>query len=69
LIDKGGLVDKPVAGLSKAAAHGQGGLLDVVLHPKYVDNGWIYWTYNASVGDLHGTDWHEANWAAARKRP
>ncbi|NNE30076.1 MAG: PQQ-dependent sugar dehydrogenase [Saprospiraceae bacterium] len=25
-----------------AFAHGQGGLLDVILHPNYKDNGWIY---------------------------
>jgi glucose/arabinose dehydrogenase len=26
---------------------GQGGLLDVVLHPQYPQNGWIYWSFNA----------------------
>lgn len=56
VIDKGRLVEKPVAGLPKVTPHGQGGLLDVVLHPRYADNGWIYWTYNATAGDLHGTE-------------
>jgi aldose sugar dehydrogenase len=28
----------------------QGGLLDVVVHPDYIDNGWIYFTYS-SPGD------------------
>ena len=35
----------PVAGLPRVDAQGQGGLLDVVLHPKHRDNGWIYWSY------------------------
>lgn len=28
--------------------HGQGGLLDIVLHPDYTNNGWIYLTYASS---------------------
>jgi glucose/arabinose dehydrogenase len=38
---------KPIAGLPEVAAHGQGGLFDVVLHPDYAKNGWVYWAYNA----------------------
>jgi aldose sugar dehydrogenase len=34
-------------------AQNQGGLLDVVLHPEYASNGWIYLTY--SRGDSTGT--------------
>lgn len=34
-----------VAGLPRVDAQGQGGLLDVALHPRYRDNGWIYWSY------------------------
>ena len=56
IVANGKLVDKPVAGLPVAAQHGQGGLLDVTLHPKYAENGWIYWTYNASESGLHGTE-------------
>ena len=56
LIDHGKLLGKPVTGLPPVAVHGQGGLLDVVLHPNYANNGWIYWTYNAAVGGLHGTE-------------
>jgi aldose sugar dehydrogenase len=32
----------------------QGGLLDLVLHPDYAQNGWIYFTYS-SPGDADGT--------------
>jgi glucose/arabinose dehydrogenase len=38
---------KPIDGLPEVVARGQGGLFDVVLHPQYAQNGWIYWAYNA----------------------
>ena len=38
---------KPIEGLPELVAQGQGGLFDVVLHPQYAQNGWIYWAYNA----------------------
>lgn len=34
----------------KAPDNGQGGLLDVAVHPEYENNGWIYFTYS-SPGD------------------
>ena len=33
---------------------GQGGLLDVVLHPDYESNGWIYFTYASKEGEGNG---------------
>ena len=36
----------PVEGLPPIVAVGQGGLFDVVLHPRYAENGWIYISYN-----------------------
>ncbi|MDC6389814.1 PQQ-dependent sugar dehydrogenase [Maribacter sp. PR1] len=33
---------------------GQGGLLDVELHPNYKDNGWIYLSYASPAGDEKG---------------
>ena len=33
---------------------GQGGLLDVALHPDYENNGWIYLTYASKEGDGNG---------------
>jgi aldose sugar dehydrogenase len=56
LVESGKLVEKSVEGIPKATEFGQGGLLDVVLHPKYKENGWIYWTYNAVEGGQHGTE-------------
>ncbi len=37
---------KPIEGVPQVAAVGQGGLFDVVLHPKYAENGWIYLSYS-----------------------
>lgn len=34
-----------VGGLPELDARGQGGLLDVILHPDYARNGWIYFSY------------------------
>jgi aldose sugar dehydrogenase len=46
VIGRDGRLDPvPVAGLPRVDAQGQGGLLDVALHPQFATNGWIYWTY------------------------
>lgn len=37
---------RSVEGVPQVAAVGQGGLFDVVLHPKYAENGWIYFAYS-----------------------
>ena len=59
VVKDGKLLPKPVAGLPKVTEHGQGGLLDVVLHPDYAKSGWLYWSYNAADparSGLHGTE-------------
>jgi glucose/arabinose dehydrogenase len=53
LVDGDALTE--VAGLPAIAANGQGGLLDVALHPDYADTGWIYLTYSASSDEGYGT--------------
>ena len=47
LIVNGRLQAEPVSGVPKVVARGQGGLLDIVLHPDYADNGWIYLSFAA----------------------
>ena len=47
---------KPIEGLPKIVVTGQGGLFDVVLHPAYKDNGWIYISYNGPGDGGHGTE-------------
>lgn len=44
-----------VDGLPEVTAIGQGGLMEVVLHPDYEENGWIYFTYAATYDDGVGT--------------
>ena len=41
-----GSVSKPITGVPEVFARGQGGLLDVVLHPDYRSNGWLYLSYS-----------------------
>lgn len=46
VIGKDGTLDpRPVEGLPRVDPQGQGGLLDVAVHPDFARNGWIYWTY------------------------
>ncbi|MBS0656966.1 MAG: PQQ-dependent sugar dehydrogenase [Verrucomicrobia bacterium] len=42
----GQLQPEPVRGIPAVYARGQGGLLDIQLHPKYSNNGWIYLAYS-----------------------
>ncbi len=42
----GELLDTPVFGLPEIRAKGQGGLLDVVLHPDFAVNRWVYLSYS-----------------------
>jgi glucose/arabinose dehydrogenase len=51
LIDKPGTAPREVAGVPAVVARGQGGLLDVALHPGYAENGWIYLAYSKPVGE------------------
>ena len=44
LIRDGRLDPKPIAGLPQVSAFGQGGLLDIALHPDFADNRWVYLT-------------------------
>jgi aldose sugar dehydrogenase len=50
IIENGVLIAAAVKGLPESVEHGQGGLMDVVLHPKFAENGWIYWTFNGRDG-------------------
>ena len=44
-----------IAGVPRVAYGGQGGFGDVILHPKFADNGWIYLSYaEPGEGDTRG---------------
>jgi glucose/arabinose dehydrogenase len=41
-----GLDPTPITGFPPVFSQGQGGLLDVILHPDYSENGWIYLSFS-----------------------
>jgi len=43
-----------VEGLPEIYVRGQGGFMDLELHPNYEDNGWIYFTFASSEGEGDG---------------
>ncbi len=51
LIDQPGAAPRPISGIPEVVARGQGGLLDVVLHPDYDTDGWIYLAFSKPLGD------------------
>jgi glucose/arabinose dehydrogenase len=51
IVSEGQGVSAPLAGVPEVYAEKQGGLLDLVLHPRYADNGWIYFTYSIPRDD------------------
>jgi aldose sugar dehydrogenase len=50
LIRSGRLERQPIAGAPKVVARGQGGLLDVAVHPRFAENKLVYLSY-AGEGD------------------
>lgn len=40
-----------ITGLPNITAFGQGGLLDVILHPKFEENSWVYLSYSTQEGN------------------
>lgn len=51
IIRDGTLVDEPVAGVPEVFYRGQGGLMDVILHPEFESNRWIYLSYSKPYPD------------------
>ncbi len=51
IVRSGKLIDKPVEGTPAVFARGQGGLLDVVLHPDFASNRLVYLSYSKAVTD------------------
>ena len=44
-----------ISDVPKARAYGQGGMMDVALHPQYDETGWIYLSYTKADGLKHTT--------------
>lgn len=51
LIRNGTLLNEPISGVPEVFARGQGGLLDVVLHPDFESNQWVYLSYAKPMDD------------------
>jgi glucose/arabinose dehydrogenase len=50
----GKLDPKPVMGIPETVEHGQGGLMEVALHPDYAQNGWVYLGLSDGTGGGKG---------------
>lgn len=51
LVRDGELVDEPIDGVPEVRAQGQGGLLDVVLHPDFASNDLVYLSFSKPNAD------------------
>lgn len=54
LIRDGELDPEPVQGVPTVRAAGLQGLMDVVLHPRFADNRWVYLSYHRQAGEAAG---------------
>ena len=45
-----------ISGVPEVHVNGQGGLLDIELHPDYANNGWLYLSYSSSEGEGEGSN-------------
>lgn len=54
LIENGTITNDNVAGGPESKSQGQGGLLDIELHPDFATNNWVYFTYASDEGEGNG---------------
>jgi aldose sugar dehydrogenase len=55
LLKNGVLEPTPIAGVPEVMSSGQGGLMDVSIHPKFAENQFVYLTYSAGTADANQT--------------
>src|SRR5204862_478010 len=51
ILRDGVLDPHPITGVPQVATGGLQGLMDVVLHPRFAENRWVYLAYHKPVGD------------------
>jgi glucose/arabinose dehydrogenase len=56
VVENGKLLPQAVSGVPAVVDRGQGGLLDVTLHPRYAENGWLYLSYSGKGEGGSGTE-------------
>lgn len=66
LVREGKLVPQPLQGLPAVAEQGQGGLFDIVLHPRFAQNRLVYFAFSARGSDGVGTELARARLAGER---
>lgn len=54
IVSGGALDPRPITGLPEVVVRGQGGLLDVRLHPEFEDNGIVYLSYSRTCTTAEG---------------
>ncbi len=50
IVEADGTVSEPIDGVPEVCACGQGGMMDVQIHPNYEENGWLYLAYSDRKG-------------------
>ena len=66
VVSGGKLEPQPIAGLPEVVAQGQGGLFDIVLHPRFGENSLVYFSYNGRGPGGTGTELARAKLAGQR---
>ena len=56
MVENGKLLPQAINGVPAVVDRGQGGLLDIALHPRYAENGWLYLSYSAKGEGGSGTE-------------
>jgi glucose/arabinose dehydrogenase len=56
VVEQGRLLPAAIAGTPAVRDAGQGGLLEVAVHPQYAENGWIYLAYSDPAKDEAGKE-------------
>ncbi|HEY0943795.1 MAG TPA: PQQ-dependent sugar dehydrogenase, partial [Opitutaceae bacterium] len=54
IVERGKLLPEPVRGIPRVITSGQGGLLEVAVHPDYAKNGWIYLAFSHPTQNARG---------------
>nr|WP_295933472.1 PQQ-dependent sugar dehydrogenase [uncultured Dyadobacter sp.] len=68
LVHGGKLDPQEITGIPEVHYKGQGGLLDIALHPDYKTNGWIYISYSSAKKEGEAGDDGGANTALMRAK-
>ena len=55
VVRDGKLVPEPIGGVPRVLALGQGGLMEVSLHPRFEQTNWVYLTYSAGDRNANHT--------------